>query len=308
MMSLWRLSTRYLLPALIIVGLLLYLGVRNRDRLLYELPQLTEFEVNDVDQITVSKGEASVTVKRVGDNWIIRPKDFPASTQQVDTMLDALARIRVTDLVSENAAYSRFELDPNSAVNVTAYQGTDVLRTIGIGKEARTYQHSYVMLEGDRRVYQAEGNLRNFFPVSSDVLRDKRVLSLNAGKVGEIVTRSPYEELTLKKRASLEKEGAPEWVDMDGTVWDAEGVDESLQRLANLSTFRFAEESANLGSELIELTLRTEAGDAKSLKIYERQGNSHLAVSSGTKYPFLLFVWMVNDFLDAFTTAGAPEE
>jgi hypothetical protein len=307
-LSVKRLLTHYVLPALIIVGLLLYLGLRNRDRLLYELPQLPELVVADVDRIEIAKGERGTSVRREGEAWVLEPGDFPAAGQQVDTMMRMLAAIRVTDLVSEHAAYSRFELDPDSALRVTAYQGDKVLRTIEIGKEARTYQHTYVKLEGDRRVYQAEGDLGNYFPVVGDVLRDKLVLTVDVETVGEIVARSPGEELVLRKRPSLEEDAAPDWVTADGAEWDTAKVNESLQRLANLSTFRFAEGPPAAGGEVLELTLNTEAGASHTLQVFARQGNSYPATSSASDYPFLLFVWMVNGFLDAFTTAGAPEE
>jgi len=307
-LTLERVLTRYALPALIIVGMVLYLGLRNRDRLLYELPQLPELAVAEVDRVEVTKGERTMAVRREGDAWVLEPEDFPAAAPQVDTMLRMLADIRVTDLVSEYAAYSRFELDPDSALRVTAYGGGEVLRTVEIGKEARTYQHTYVKLEGDRRVYQAAGDLGNYFPVTSDVLRDKLVLTVDAATVGEIVARSPGEELVLRKRPSLEEDAAAEWVTADGAAWDTAKVEESLQRLANLSTFRFAEAAPQPGSEALELTLNTEAGAAHTLRVFARDGNSYPATSSGSDYPFLLFVWMVNDFLEAFTTAGPPEE
>ena len=199
--------------------MLLYLGLRNRDRLLYELPQLPELVVADVDRIEIAKGERGTAVRREGEEWVLEPGDFPAAGQQVDTMVRMLADIRVTDLVSEHAAYSRFELDPDSALRVTAYQGDTVLRTIEIGKEARTYQHTYVKLEGDRRVYQAEGDLGNYFPVVGDVLRDKLVLTVDVETVGEIVARSPGEELVLRKRPSLEEDAAPDWVTAEGAEW-----------------------------------------------------------------------------------------
>lgn len=303
-----RVLTRYVLPALVIAGLLLYLGLRNRDRLLYELPQLGELVAAEVDRVEVIKGESSLTVRRAGDGWVLEPEEYPAAAQQVDTMVRMLADVQVTDLVSEYAAYSRFELDPESALRVTAYRGDEVLRTIEIGKEARTYQHTYVKLEGDRRVYQAAGDLGNYFPLVADALRDKLVLTVDAETVGRITARSPGEELVLRKRPSPEEDAAADWVTADGAEWDTAKVNEALQRLANLSTFRFAETAPAPGGEVLELTLNTEAGAAHTLTVFARDGNSYPAASSGSDYPFLLFVWMVNDFLDAFTTAGAPEE
>ena len=199
-MSRERILIRYALPALIIVSLVLYLGLRNRDRLLYDLPQLAEMAVAEVDRVEIVKGDRLVAVRKQGDGWLLEPDEFPAATAQVDTMVRALASLEITDLVSEHSAYSRFELDPESALRVTAYRGDTVLRTVELGKEARTYQHTYVKVEGDSRVYQAEGDLGNYFPVVGDVLRDKLVLKVDIDTVGEIVARSPGEELVLRKR------------------------------------------------------------------------------------------------------------
>ena len=307
-MSLERILIRYALPALIIVSLALYLGLRNRDRLLYDLPQLPEMAAEEVDRFEIVKGSQRVAVRKQGDDWLLEPGDFPAATAQVDTMVRALATLRITDLVSEHAAYSRFELDPESALRVTAFGSGAVLRTVELGKEARTYQHTYVKVEGDRRVYQAEGDLGNYFPVVGDVLRDKLVLQVDIDTVGEIVARSPGEELVLRKRPPLEEGAAPEWVTADGGEWNSAKVAESLQRLANLSTFRFAEAPPEPGGEVLDVTLKTEVGATHTLTVYARSGNSYPATSTGSDYPFLLFVWMVNGFLEAFTTAGPPEE
>ena len=307
-MSLQRILIRYALPALLIVSLALYLGLRNRDRLLYDLPQLPEIAVAEVDRFEIVKGDKRVAVRKAGDGWLLEPGNFPAATAQVDTMVRALANLEITDLVSEHAAYSRFELDTESALRVTAFRGDTVLRTVELGKEARTYQHTYVKVEGDRRVYQAAGDLGNYFPVVGEVLRDKLVLKVDIDTVGEIVARSAGEELVLRKRPPLEEGAAAEWVTAGGGEWDSAKVAESLQRLANLSTFRFAEGPPEPSSEVLEVTLKTEVDATHTLTVYARSGNSYPAISTGSDYPFLLFVWMVNGFLEAFTTAGPPDE
>ena len=288
-MSRERILIRYALPALIIVSLVLYLGLRNRDRLLYDLPQLPEMAVAEVDRVEIVKGDRLVAVRKQGDGWLLEPDEFPAATAQVDTMVRALASLEITDLVSEHSAYSRFELDPESALRITAFRGGTVLRTVELGKEARTYQHTYVKVEGDPRVYQAAGDLGNYFPVVGDVLRDKLVLKVDIDTVGEIVARSPGEELVLRKRPALEEGAAPDWVTADGGEWNSAKVAESLQRLANLSTFRFAEGPPAPGNEVLELTLKTEVGATHTVTVYARSGNSYPAISSGSDYPFLLY-------------------
>ena len=305
-MSLARLLTRFVLPALIIVALGLFLALRDRDRVLYELPQLEPFAVAEVDRLEISRASLGVAVNRTGDGWVTEPGEFPADRVQVRAMLEALAQIRVTDLISQYGAYGRFELDPEAALRVTAYRGEQVVRTIEIGKRAGTFQHTYVKLAGDRRVYQAKGDLQETFPFGLDALRDKVVLSFDAASVNAIVSRTPEEMLALQRQPAAAADAAAEWATTGGGAWDSAAVEESVQRLANLTTFRFAESAPGGEPELLLLTLTTTGGDTHELRVFARQDNSHPATSSGSAYPFLLFPWMVNGFLDAFTTAGAP--
>ena len=306
-MSAARLLTRFLLPALIIVALALFLALRDRDRVLYELPQLEPFAVAEVDRLEISRASLGVAVNRTGDGWVTKPGEFPADRVQVRAMLEALAQIQVTDLISQYGAYGRFELDPEAALRVTAYRGEQVVRTIEIGKRAGTFQHTYVKLAGDRRVYQAKGDLQETFPFGLDALRDKVVLSFDAASVNAIVSRTPDEVVALQRQPAPAAAAAPEWATAGGGAWDSAAVEESLQRLANLTTFRFAESAPAGAPELLVLTLTTTVGDTHELQVFARQDNSHPATSSGSAYPFLLFPWMVNGFLDAFTTAGAPD-
>jgi hypothetical protein len=302
-----QLLTRFLLPALIIVGLVLFQTLRERDRVLYELPQIEAFAAADADRVELSRGGRGIIVHRTDAGWVLEPGDFPADGVLMNTLLETLAQIRPTDLISQYGAYGRFELDPESALRVSAYQGEELLRTIDVGKQAGTRQHTYVRLAGDPRVYQARGNLAERFPFGPDALRDKVVLTFEPATVVGIVARSPGEVLALQ-RLPAEEDAAPQWATAAGAAWDAAKVEESLQRMAQLTTFRFADAAPAAGSEVLELTLTTDAGSVHEVRVFGRVDNSYPATSSGSAYPFLLFPWMVNGFLDAFTTAGAPTD
>ena len=302
------LITNFILPAVIIVAVSLYLTFRNTDRLLYELPQLEKYSISQVSMIKITKGDNELVVTRKDDGWVLGSNEYPAALAQVDAMLNTLVNINITDLVSETSTYSRFELDPESVLRVITYKDGSVIQSIDIGKEARTYQHTYVRLENDSNVYQAEGNLGNTFPVTAEALRDKIVLVFDPALVSQINVRTLTEELILKKRPSLEEGAAASWSTSKGLDRDSTAVEEALQQLSDLSTFRFADEEASLENTILGLDFISEDGKKQSLRIFEKEGNSYPGQSSDSSYPFLLFVWMVNGFLDAFTVTGAPSE
>ena len=302
------LITNFVLPAVIIVAVSLYLTFRNTDRLLYDLPQLEKYSTSQVSMIKITKGDNELVVTRKDDGWVLGSNEYPAAPAQVDAMLNTLVNINITDLVSETSTYSRFELDPESVLRVITYKDGSIIQAIDIGKEARTYQHTYVRIENDSNVYQAEGNLGNTFPVTADALRDKIVLVFDPALVSQINVRTLTEELTLDKRPSLEEGGVASWSTSKGLDWDSVAVEEALQQLSDLSTFRFADEGVSLGNTILGLDFISEDGEEQSLRIFEKQGNSYPGHSSDSSYTFLLFVWMVNSFLDAFTVTGAPAE
>ena len=89
------LITNFILPAVIIVAVSLYLTFRNTDRLLYELPQLEKYSISQVSMIKINKGDNELVVTRKDDGWVLGSNEYPAAPAQVDAMLNTLVNINM---------------------------------------------------------------------------------------------------------------------------------------------------------------------------------------------------------------------
>ncbi|MBN2232743.1 MAG: DUF4340 domain-containing protein [Deltaproteobacteria bacterium] len=177
----------YVVLAVVIVGLGVYLAVRNTDRTHYELPKPAALDTAKVDRLTVERPDGTLELVRRDGRWLIRPEDQPADPGRVGDMIGELAQPHLTAMVSEAGDYRRYDLDSGHRIRVTARTGDEVQRELDIGKAAGTYQHTYVRLAGDNNVYHARGSLRRVFDRTAEALRDKTVLTF-AVKSIEMVT------------------------------------------------------------------------------------------------------------------------
>jgi hypothetical protein len=163
-----KVKKEYAILAVVIVALGLYLFFRNTDRTTYTLPELPAVKTQDLTKIEIGKGNQTVVLTRKDDGWLVAPGDYPADGTLVDRMLDALADLKVTALVSETRNYTRYELDENQQIRVTAYQDDKAVRSFRIGKAAETMRHTHITLSDDPNVYHAQGNFRQDFDQSVD--------------------------------------------------------------------------------------------------------------------------------------------
>ncbi|MDD3643733.1 MAG: DUF4340 domain-containing protein [Candidatus Krumholzibacteria bacterium] len=288
--------------AAVIVALVLYLVLRDSDRTHYELPALGTIERDGIDRIEIAGAADSLTLARGDDGWTIEPQGYPVATAKIDEMLGAVTGLTPTSLVSESENYRQYDLTDDAKIRVEAAGGGKVLRRFDVGKAASTYRHTFVLLDGDPRVYQARENVRRVFETTVDQLRDRNVFAVDRDAVTGIAVSDSSGTLDLAKTTkTLEptEEGAPPvtvtaWLTADSLEADGAVVDQILGRIVNLQADGFPEEmtKAQLGAPAYTLVATGAAGD--TLRLYgERDDKKHLASSSRYPFPFLLAEWKV---------------
>lgn len=243
-----KVKKEYAILVVVIVALGLYLFFRNTDRTTYTLPELPAVKTQDLTKIEIGKGDQNVVLTRKDDGWLVAPGDYPADGNLVDRMLDALADLKVTALVSETRNYTRYELDENQQIRVTAYQDDKAVRSFHIGKAAETMRHTHITLSEDPHVYHAQGNFRQDFDHSVDSLRDKTVLAFKKEDVTEYSITTEGKTVTIKKTtttpapegdnaaadAEHENATAVEWKTADGQSVASDAVQRLLAELSGL--------------------------------------------------------------------------
>ena len=83
-----KIKKEYIILAVIIVALSVYLVMRRGDRTLYELPQMPQISQNEITRLEITKGKTLIGLNKKDNSWYIAPKEYPADAGKVKNMLD----------------------------------------------------------------------------------------------------------------------------------------------------------------------------------------------------------------------------
>ncbi len=302
-----KFKKEYMVIAVIAVVLLLYILLKNPDRTHYRLPELGKIAKTDISKLVVVRPGDTLTVERQGDKWRIQPQGYPADQGMIDRALTAVENFELSTLVSESKNYAQYDLTEDKKIGLEIYHGEESPRKLDIGKTASTYQHTFVRLEGDHRVYQAKGNIRQPLEVGIDRLRDKTVVEFDRDFVTSVSLRIADEILTVEKHEqppvplvgegedSVVSEPEPLWATEDGQAADENVINGIINALAHLKCTEYIEgkHKEDFTDPLVAVTVQSTS--PVILEIFEkREDNRYPAVSSQNDYPFLLTEGVVN--------------
>lgn len=181
-----KIKKEYIILAVIIVALLLYLSQRSTDRTLYQLPEMPEISNSDLSKIELTKNTTLVVLSKEDGKWTIGLKKYPADELKIKNMLDVIGKLSLTALVSQSKSYNRYHLDEDNKIKVKAFDKDKLRREFDIGKAAASFRHTFVKISGDERVFHARGSFRGNFDKTVEDLRDKTVLSFKINEIREI--------------------------------------------------------------------------------------------------------------------------
>jgi hypothetical protein len=311
-----KVKIEYVILALVIVALGLYLFFRTTDRTSYTLPDLPALKAQDVTKIEIGRGDKTIQLVRQNDGWRVSPGDYPADAGLVKRMLDDLTSLKVTALVSETRNYAHYDLDEANQIRVTAYQDGKVLRTFQIGKAAETMRHTHIVLAGDANVYHAQGNFRNDFDKSVADLRDKAVMAFDRDSVTEFTIETAGRKVMVHKAPppnpsggegasapdSKEPPAAPAWQTADGQTLDTKKVEGLLADLSDLKCRAYLDRSKNeFTTPVYRVRIQTGATSASLLEIFAAADDKATEVparSSLREDPFTLSDFDVDPIKD----------
>ena len=307
-----KFKKEYLVLLLIIVALSVYLAVRTEDQTNFELPRPAEVDAQKIDRIVLSKGSQTIELTRQDDQWRIAPKDYPADNVKVKNMVKAAADLTITDLISESGNYDRYNLTDDKKIKVQAFAGKENVRNFDVGGESQTYQHTFIRLGDDPKVYQARGRLDQSFNQTVDGLRDLTVLSFQKSDMTGVTIekgaqslvlslkeipveeKAPAEEKekqeTPKEEKSASAKSEPQWQDPAGQAVDQPAVE---RLLSDFSTFKCTQYMADDAAQALQNPLWTltfqGAKGPHSLSVFDKQdaeATEFPARSSDSPYAF----------------------
>ncbi|MBW2442134.1 MAG: DUF4340 domain-containing protein [Deltaproteobacteria bacterium] len=321
-----KIKKEYIILALVIVALSVYLVMRTSDRTQYELPDIPRLEAKEISKLEITRDKVVMAIHKKDEKWYIGPNEYPADASKIKNMLNAIENLTLTALVSESKNYNLYDLDAEKKINVKAWQADKLERDVDLGKTASSFRHTFVKLAGDERVYHARGNFRNNFDYTEDVLRDKLVLALNTADIQQIQITRDQQSLTLNKRqAPVEvkaeadaKQGEttqeadqPLWQSADGRPVGEAVVEQILNTAARLQCEKFINDRRKDEFTSPLYTLQMKGAQEYSLSIFaktDEKDTNYPSVSSGSNYAFLLSDSQVDRLMkDPIITPAQPE-
>ena len=301
-----KVKKEYIILAIVIIALAVYLAMRTSDRTQYELPDIPLLISKAISKLQITRDKGIIVLNKKDDKWYIAPEEYLADGSKVKDMLSAIENLTVTALVSESKNYILYDLNGEKRINVKAWQGENLKRDVDLGKTASSFRHTFVKMAGDERVYHARGNFRNNFDFKVDDLRDKLVLALSAVDIQQIQVAGDQQSLTLNKTpVSVVVEGTqtekktevtpaanqPVWQSADGRPVDETVVQQILTAASKLRCEKYITDRRKDEFTSPLYTLQLNGAQEYSLSIFAKiaeEDTNYPAVSSGSDYAFLL--------------------
>ena len=271
-----RFKKEYIILLVIIVGLSLYLWQDKSGRMHYELPQLQSLDTKQLSRVEIERPEGTVSLNKKDGRWLVGEQAYAADKGKVDSLLQSIADVDLSALVSESKTYSRYGLEDEQRLTVTAYQNGTVVRSFSVGKASPNRSGTYIRLHEDPNVYLTGGNLNRQLDQSAQRLRDKTVLSFNEDEVTKLTVAKGSKRVTLKKQPA--KQGAEgqekeepdhSWARSDNsTLVSQKEIDGLLAQLHNLQCTKYLADDAVMESASPEYSITVHAAKEHQLLLY----------------------------------------
>ena len=297
----------YILLAIVIVAVSLYLFSRNGDKTHYQLPEIPVINEKDITRIAISKADSDITLNKSDNKWFISPEGYPADTGKVESMLKVIEEFELVTLVSEKKSDHLFDLTDDKKSTIKVWVDDTIKLDFEMGRPAPSWNHTFVRMTGDVRVYHAKGNFKTTFDQTADKIRDKTALSFDQNEIEGMEIIKGKETLVLAKKTiapeatdqERDKDNAPAaptvpeivWENTDGTPADETEINGMLSTLSNLKCENYADdqEKENYTDPIYSVKLK--GVKDYTLSIYKKlveDGKIYPAISSENDYPFLI--------------------
>ncbi len=300
----------------VIIGLVAYLVLHSEQKSHYTLPDLPRVAVAEITTLSMEKNGKTITLDRSNGQWTVSDEHYPADPAIVKKLLDVVANLRVSALVSQSRDLARYDLTPEQGIKVTAGKGDTVLRSFELGKTAPTYHHTFVTLAGHSGVFHAMGNFRQDFDRDVAGFRSKKVFGFERESLVSLGVEKGDVKRTLVAGQPDDKDKAP-WTAKDGQPVDAAKVDALVAELAHLDCASYTQEKTDKpdadGPPILKIRVATgsagKAGNADLVLHGKTEKGDYRATSSQTPYVFVLNAYQGDDLVSwADAALGIQQE
>lgn len=301
----------YVILGVAIISLLLYLFLRNPDRVHYDIPEIDPVSSEDIHKVEITRAGKTITLEIKDKQWFIGPQGYPANPDKIQKIIKEISGFSITDVISESGSYSKYGLDDQNGIITRVYDQEGLIWEFKIGKQAATYRHTYVKIQNDDRVFHAKNAFRTQFDQTVDALRDKQVMKFDPSEIREIELNRAGESLVFSRQmkkveikaqppatseATAKKEPAENkeveiWVMPYGKKGKTEEIKTMIRDLSDLSCLKFVEGKTKLEFTDPIYSITSKGNKQYTLQIFSKiqEGDdSYPAATSVNSYPFFL--------------------
>ncbi len=329
----------YFMLAVVIAVLCAYLVLHKKNKTHYTTPDVPAVRINDIAKIKIVKGKKDILLEKNDDNWLVTKKKYPADKIKVKAMLNVIAKLSLSDLISQGGDLTRYELDPEHRIKIIAENDSgNILRKFFIGKTAPTFRHTFVTMNDDKDVYYANGNFRSDFDNDINDFRDKTVLSFKEDTIQQIKiekgknkkefflkkSMTPENKIAAAKSAknsdktknrlntvNAESKTVKKWESKDNSDFNVSDVKDLLSELADLTCSSYTDNDSKDAYKsktplcVIHIRGKKNIGNKENMviSIYSKNKNGdYPGICSENRYPFILGSYDGNNILSKVNT------
>ena len=169
-----KVRKEYIVLAVVLIALGIYLVVNQNDQVHYQLPALKTHQPASITRILIERAGQNLELEKKEEKWQILPQGWTADEDKIKPLLEATGQVELTALVSTGGNDASYGLDNENRIRVTAWAGDEQIRCMDIGKVAPSYQHTFVRVQGHPGVFHAAGSFRTDAAQSPEQLRKEK--------------------------------------------------------------------------------------------------------------------------------------
>ncbi|WP_457553735.1 DUF4340 domain-containing protein [Desulfobacula sp.] len=293
----------YLILIALILILAAYLLFHKENTDNFTLPEIAKIDISKITGLVIDKKEGSIEFTKKKDLWLITDKEYPADSSLVQSILDTLKSLKLSELVSQKQDLGRYELDDENRIQVKAVAGQKTIFEFTMGKTAPSFNHTFVMLINDKNIYYAKGNFRTHFDKTIENFRDKKVLEFKEDSIKQFtIEKEGISKTLVSKKDKDKKKTAIIWQSDKDTPADEKMVSSLLSSVSFLKCEKYLGSFTKnkLGKEksLCRIHLKNEKSIELTLFKTETEDNL-IGISSMNEYVFALNQYNGKEILSA---------
>ncbi len=309
-----KIKKEYFILCIVIVALAAYITFEQKGQLNYELPQFEECKKDDISKMVIEQGNSTIHIVKKDENWLIEPHNYTADASKVDEMIKSCSKLKLTSMVSESKNYALYDLDSENRIRVTAFKGSEVVRQFDIGKATPSYNHTFIKLLDDDRVFHASNDMRQQFKNAVSEARDKSVLKFDKNEIKKVrlfdgkksmalvksflpVSDNTHGEKQTEKKAAVVRSV---WKTENGENVKPTAIESLVQTLSNLSCEDYTGDELKKDSGKLSYRVMLNGTKNYTISIFEKSEDNYNAASSESKYPFSLSEYIAKKIMVSF--------